>query len=85
MTNEQTRECPDHTFLIGLIAGSVLGVGATVFGMRLVSEIRAQAVASAKSIVRKAQDVRDDACDAVVHGAQEVERYATEAKTDRTA
>jgi len=84
MTNEHVCECQDHRFLIGLIAGSVLGVGATVFGLRLVSEIRAEAAASARSLVRKAQDVRDEACDAVVHGAQEGERFATEAKTDRT-
>jgi len=32
-------------------------------------------------LTRKGQEARDGVCDAVVHGAQEVERYATNAKT----
>ena len=82
MTNEQTQECPDYRFLIGLITGSVLGVGAMVFGPRMISKLREQAAESARGLGRRAQGVRDDACDAVVRGAQEVERYATDAKTD---
>jgi gas vesicle protein len=35
------------------------------------------------TLTRKGQDVRDDVADAVVHGAHEVERYATAAKTER--
>ena len=36
-------------------------------------------------LARKGQDVRDDVADAVARGAQEVERYANEAKSDRVA
>jgi gas vesicle protein len=34
-------------------------------------------------LTRKGQDVRDDVADAVARGAQEVERYATGAKSNR--
>ena len=36
-----------------------------------------------EDLTRTGQDVRDDMADAVVRGAQEVERVATAAKTDR--
>lgn len=36
-------------------------------------------------LTRKGEDVRDDVADAVVHGAQVVEHYATAAKTGRVA
>jgi gas vesicle protein len=85
MTNPDAQEHRDHRFLIGLISGSVLGVGAMVFGPRWIAELRKQAADSARTLGRKAQGVRDDLCDAVAHGAQEVERYATEAKTDPAA
>jgi len=85
MTNEDSHEHQRHDFLIGLITGSALGVGAMVFGPRLISGLREQVAESARSLGRRAQGVRDDMCDAVAHGAQEVERYATEAKTDRAA
>jgi hypothetical protein len=32
-------------------------------------------------LTRKGQEARDGVCDAVARGAQEVERYATDAKT----
>ncbi len=67
MTNAQAQEHQDHRFLIGLITGGVLAVGAMIFGPRLIALLR------------------DNMCDAVAHGAQEVERYATEAKTDHPA
>jgi hypothetical protein len=34
-------------------------------------------------LANKSQDVRDNLADAVAHGAHEVERYATAAKSDR--
>ena len=74
MMNVHAQDHRDHRFLIGLITGGVLGVGAMVFGPRLIA-----------GLGRKAQGVRDDMCDAVAHGAQEVERYATEAKTEPAA
>jgi len=85
MTNADAQGHRDHRFLIGLITGSVLGVGAMVFGPRVISALREQVADSAKSLGRKAQGVRDDVCDVVAHGAQEVERYATEAKTEHAA
>lgn len=85
MTNADAQEHRDHRFLIGLITGSVLGVGAMVFGPRLLSGLCEQVADSARSVGRGAQGVRDDMCDVVAHGAQEVERYATEAKTDHAA
>jgi len=85
MTNADAQEHRDHRFLIGLITGSVLGVGAMVFGPRLLSGLCEQVADSARSLGRGAQGVRDDMCDVVAHGAQEVERYATEAKTDHAA
>jgi hypothetical protein len=36
-------------------------------------------------LVPRYQRVRDEVADAVAHGAHEVERYATAAKTDRAA
>lgn len=85
MTNADVQGRRDYRFLIGLITGSVLGVGAMVFGPRLISGLREQLADSARSLGRRAQGVRDDMCDAVAHGAQELERYATEAKTDHAA
>jgi hypothetical protein len=85
MTNPDASECPDHRFLVGLVTGSVLGVGAMVFGSRLLSGLRNQVVDSARGVGRRVQGVRDDVCDAVAHGAQELERCAIEAKTDPDA
>jgi gas vesicle protein len=85
MTNADAQEHRDHRFLIGVITGSVLAVGAMVFGPRVISRLREQAADSARRLGRRAQGVRDDVCDAVAHGAQEVERYATDAKTDPVA
>lgn len=95
------RNC---SFVMGLIAGSVVGVGlGMLFAPRAVLEMRKRAADSARTlggaasdryhrastrigdavdeITRKGQDLRDDLSDAVVRGAQEVERYATNAKT----
>src|SRR5512141_2838132 len=85
MTNADAAGRRDYRFLIGLISGGALGVGAMVFGPRWISGLRTRAADSARELGRKAQGVRDDMCDAVAHGAQEVERYATEAKTDHSA
>jgi gas vesicle protein len=93
-----------HAFLMGLIAGTVLGVGVGMLcAPRGVLRLRTRAADSARSlgnaasdryhrasdrigdaveeITRKGQDLRDDLSDAVVRGAQGVERYAKSAKT----
>jgi gas vesicle protein len=76
--NAHVQEHGDYGFLIGLIAGGVVGAGvAMVFAPRLASEARKRT----KELTHKAQGVRDDICDAVARGAHEVERHATEAKT----
>jgi hypothetical protein len=41
--------------------------------------------ATVDNLTRKGQGVRNDVADAVAHGAQEVERYAMAAKSDRLA
>ena len=65
-----TLERRDHGFVIGLLAGAVAGAGAAMWlAPRLASRLRQQ---------------RDDVADAVVRGAQEVERFATAAKSDHT-
>jgi gas vesicle protein len=94
----------NYGFVMGLIAGSVVGVGlGMIFAPRAVLELRKRASDSARSlgnaasdryhqastriadavdeIAKKGQGLRDDLSDAVVRGAQDVERYATNAKT----
>jgi hypothetical protein len=39
--------------------------------------------AAAKEVTSKGQAIRDSLAETVVRGAQKVERYATEAKTDQ--
>jgi hypothetical protein len=85
MINEQAQEHRDHRFLIGLISGAVLGVGAVVVGSRLVSGLCKQVADSVDSLGRRAEGVRDEMCDTVARGAQKVERFATEAKTEHPA
>jgi gas vesicle protein len=109
----QTTQGHDYRFLMGLVAGSVVGAGlAMLLAPRAAAEIKARAVDSAKDlgdavseryrgartrvadtvdgITRKGQKVRDEVCDTVVRGAQdvergarEVERFATDAKTQK--
>ena len=94
----------NYSFVMGLIAGSVVGVGlGMLFAPRAVVELRKRAADSARSlgnaasdqyhqastrignavdeITKKGQGLRDDLSDAVVRGAKDVERLATNAKT----
>jgi len=96
----------NHGFAMGLIAGSLVGVGlGMLLAPRAVMEFRKRAADSAKNlgsaaadryhqasarvgdvvdeIAKKGKGLRDDVSDAVVRGAKEVERYATDAKTGR--
>lgn len=93
-----------YGFVMGLIAGSVVGAGLGMFfAPRAVVELRKRAADSARSlgnaasdqyhqasarignavdeITKKGQGLRDDLSDAVVRGAKDVERLATNAKT----
>jgi gas vesicle protein len=105
VTTSPAEETRDHRFLIGLIAGAVLGAGlGMLFAPRAAVELRRRLAGSAKSlgetaseryqrasasvgaaakeVTNKGRAVRDSLADTVVRGAQKVERYATEAKSD---
>jgi gas vesicle protein len=63
------QESRDYGFVIGLLTGTVVGAGTAMWlAPRVVSQFRQR---------------RDDVADAVVRGAQEVERAATALKSDR--
>jgi gas vesicle protein len=105
MTIAPAEEPRDHRFLMGLIAGAVLGVGAgMLLAPRAALNLRGRLTGSAKSLgstasegyhqvsarvgavakeyKTKGQAVRDSLAETVVRGAQRVEQYATEAKTN---
>jgi gas vesicle protein len=80
----------DHRFVIGLVAGTVVGAGLMMWlAPRTASELRGRLTDTAKNLgdrlTRKGQGVRDRVADAVVRGAHEVARQATNAKTDQAA
>jgi gas vesicle protein len=98
----------DFTFTLGMLAGTVVGAGLTLWlAPRASSEMRQRLTASAESLGQRAseryrqastqlatvvedigtrgQGARNGLADAVAHGAQEVERIALSAKTDRQA
>jgi len=106
VTTSPAQDSGDHRFLMGLIAGTVLGAGlGMLLAPRSVVEYRTRLAGSAKSLGRtasgryqqasarvsaaarevtsKGQALRDSLAETVVRGAQTVERYAQEAKTDR--
>jgi hypothetical protein len=67
--------------------GSVRDLGATAAGRY--RDARLRVAGAVDSLTRTGQDLRDDACDTVVRGARgvergakDVQRFATEAKTD---
>ena len=107
MTTSPAQDSGDHRFLIGLLAGTVLGAGlGMLLAPRSVMEYRTRLAGSAKSLGKTASDryqqvsarvsaaakeatnkgqaLRDSLAETVVRGAQTVERYAKEAKTDRS-
>ena len=64
-----TQESRDYAFAIGLLTGTVVGAGAAMWlAPRVVSQFRQR---------------RDGVADAIVRGAQEIERVATAVKSDR--
>ena len=67
--------------MIGLIAGTVVGAGLTMWlAPRAASELRTRVADSAKALGKRASDIRDDVASAVATGAHEVERFAKAAK-----
>jgi gas vesicle protein len=80
--NEQPQDRRDHRFLIGLIAGTVVGAGLTMWlAPRATSELRERVADSAKKLATRASGIRDNVADAVATGAHEVERFAKAVKT----
>jgi len=102
--NAHLQEHGNYGFVMGLVAGTVVGAGlAMLLAPRLASELRQRATDSARrlgqrasgqyqaassrvaetidELTRKGQDVRYDVAQAVAHGAHEVERYATAARS----
>jgi len=80
--NEQPQDRRDHRFLFGLIAGTVVGAGLTMWlAPRAASELRERVADSAKKLGKRASDIRDEVAGAVATGAHEVERFAKAAKS----
>jgi gas vesicle protein len=81
--NEQPLDRRDYRFLIGLMAGTVVGAGLTMWlAPHAASELRARVANSAKTLGKRASDIRDEVAGAVASGAHEVERFAKAAKAD---
>ena len=83
--NEQIQDRRDYRFAIGLALGAVAGAGLMMWlAPKAASELRKRVTDSARGmgdeLTRKGQDVRERVADAVVRGAQEVERFASAAK-----
>lgn len=99
------QETRDRGFLMGLIAGALLGAGlGMLLAPRAVVDLRERLAGSAKNLGKtasrryqqasarvgaaakeytsKGQTIRDSLAGTVVRGAQRVERYASQAKTD---
>jgi gas vesicle protein len=104
--NSHVQEHRNYGFVIGLMTGTFVGAGLTMWlAPRMASEVRQRMTDSARrlgqraseqyqqastqvgdavdELTRKAQGLRDDVAGAVAHGAREVERFATAAKSDR--
>jgi gas vesicle protein len=96
--NPHMQERQNYGFAIGLLSGTFVGAGLALWFAPRISELREHATESAKrlgrqasdrvgetveDLARRGQDVRDTVADAVAHGAHEVERLATTAKTGR--
>ena len=81
--NEQPLDRRDYRFLIGLMAGTVVGAGLAMWlAPNAASELRARVANSAKALGKRASDIRDEVAGAVATGAQEVERFAKAAKAE---
>jgi len=74
--NAHAREHRDRRFAIGLWTGTVVGAGLAMWLVPRVSR-------AIDHVLRKGQHMRDEVADAVAHGAHEVERFATAARSDR--
>jgi gas vesicle protein len=93
--NEHMQE-RGYGFVIGLVAGAVVGAGLATWLAPQASALRRRVADSAAGLgVRvgeavdeltlRSDDVRNEVADIVVGGAREVERFATAAKAARPA
>ena len=90
--NSDTQGRREGYFVIGLLAGTVVGAGLALwFAPKLRTELRQRVADSATTVrvrvadaaadlVRRGESIRDDVADAVARGAHEVERQAVAAK-----
>ena len=80
------QEHSDYRFLIGLVAGTMVGAGLTLWlAPRVASELRERLATSATGLAKRASAVRDQVADAVARGAHEVELQANATKSDGAA
>lgn len=86
--NAQTQNSRDYGFMIGLLTGSVVGVGlAWCLAPKAAGEVRDRVTASARRVGNdlkgRSDEFRDHVADAVARGAHDVEQFAAAVKTDR--
>jgi gas vesicle protein len=91
----QTYQPRDYRFVLGLLAGTVVGAGlAAWLAPRAAAELLDRATDSARRLGARAADaaealskqgngVRDDVAGTVARAAHEVERVATAVRSDR--
>jgi len=73
--NARTRERPDHGFVIGLLAGTVVGAGLTMWlAPRVASELLQRASDSARGLGRKASERFQQASTGVGDAVVEITR-----------
>jgi gas vesicle protein len=69
--NTPTHDGRDHRFAIGLATGTVVGAALALWF-----------APGLASITKRGRDIKDDVADTIAHGAHEVERYATAARSE---
>lgn len=84
------REHRDHSFVMGLVTGTVVGAGLALWlTPGAAAEARDRLTDSAQRVgdelARKGYQARDRVAETVARGAQEVERYAAASSNDRAA
>ena len=83
MTNEATASRDDHRFLIGLVAGTVIGAGLAMwFAPRMTDEIRRRVGASARTIRATASERYEEASTRVADALDELRRKSQRIRDD---
>jgi gas vesicle protein len=86
--NGQTAQPRDYGFLVGLLAGAVVGAGVALWlapaaGADVRSRFKDSARRLGDDLRSKGDDMRDHVADAVARGAHDVEQFAVAVKSDR--